>query len=86
MRFLSVGDQWLMFYFGFYRKDVQCGVTFSKNYILKIKFQLILHYGNPRKLDEASAHRPSMVLYNNTLYHFHPACRNYRNGDQLRIW
>ncbi len=79
---LSDGAQWLMFYFGFDGKHAQDGIAFSKDLLHWEKNpEPILRHGNPGELDEIHAHKPSIIYYNNILYHFYCACRKYRQGD-----
>jgi len=76
------GDEWLLFYFGFNGMHAQEGLAVSEDLLKWKKFKKpILRHGKADELDGVHAHKPSVVFYNGTLYHFYCACRKSRPGD-----
>lgn len=79
---LRDGDRWLMFYFGFDGRHAQEGLAVSEDLRTWNKCPYpILRHGSKGELDEIHAHKPSVLTYNHTLYHFYCACRPSKAGD-----
>jgi Beta-fructosidases (levanase/invertase) len=77
------GDKWLMFYFGFNGMHAQEGIAVSEDLMNWEKYDKpILEYGIEGSIDELFAHKPSIIFYNNTLYHFYCASRRKTDGDK----
>lgn len=80
---LRDGDKWIMFYFGFDGMHAQEGIAVSDDLFHWEKYDKpILEYGREGSLDEYHAHKPSVLYYNDTLYHFYCASRKNREGDR----
>lgn len=81
-------NRWLMYYYGFNRRNAQDGIAVSDNLLEWEKYpDPILLNGSEGEIDHKFAHKPSVFFYKGVLYHFYCACRKYRDGDPVRsLW
>ena len=71
-----------MFYYGFNGQHAQDGIAISNNLLYWDKApDPVLANGKPGELDEYHAHKPSVLYWNGTLYHFYCASGKYRSGE-----
>jgi len=79
------GDIWLNFYYGYDKKHAQDGLAYSRDLVNWIKYpEPIVKSGEPGELDAMHAHKPSILYYNDTLYHFYCGVRKWKEGDIAR--
>lgn len=83
------GQIWLDFFFGLGglledgHSHAMEGLAFSEDLIHWTKLDRpILTYGASGEIDATHAHKPALVYYNDTLYHFYCATRPYQDGDK----
>ncbi len=76
------GDGWVMFYYGYDGSVAVNGVAFSKDLIHWEKWnEPILKNGTYGDIDCYYAHKPSVIMENDTIYHFYCAVRESRSED-----
>ena len=82
---VSCRDQWVMFYYGFDGIHAQEGIAFSKNLMdWKKHPEPILKKGKTGDIDETHAHKPSVIIHDNRLFHYYCAVRPSKEEDQAR--
>lgn len=75
-------DRWVMFYYGYDGVHAQEGIAFSDDLLHWKKAEApILSCGKEGALDALHAHKPSVVMKENILYHFYCAVRPSRPED-----
>jgi predicted GH43/DUF377 family glycosyl hydrolase len=78
-------DLSLMFFFGYNGVHALGGIAISKDLLHWEKYPMpILSNGSKGEIDEVHAHKPSMIYYNDTLYHFYCACRTHKDEDPAK--
>lgn len=79
------GSKWVLFFYGYDGRHAQEGIALSQDLINWQEYdEPILKIGSANDVDEIHAHKPSVLYYNNVLYHFYCAVRKYREGDQTQ--
>ncbi|MDQ0915549.1 hypothetical protein [Paenibacillus sp. V4I5] len=78
-------DQWVMYFFGYNYKQAQEGIALSKDLLHWDKYpDPIIGVGEEGTIDSIFAHKPSVITYNDVLYHFYCSCRPYKDGDPTK--
>lgn len=78
-------NQWIMYYFGYNYKQAQEGIALSNDLLNWKKYpDPIIRVGDEGSIDAIFAHKPSVILHENILYHFYCSCRPYREGDPTK--
>ncbi|GMQ57975.1 hypothetical protein AN1V17_23700 [Vallitalea sediminicola] len=76
---------WVMFYFGFDGNHAQEGIAVSEDLLHWEKYsEPIIKNGKEGELDELHAHKPSIIKYNDVLYHLYCACGKYKATDRTK--
>lgn len=79
------GNLWVMYYFGYDLQHAQNGIAFSRNLQEWGKHSCpILRHGHPGDIDDIHAHKASVLMHENVLYHFYCAARKYQPGDPAK--
>jgi predicted GH43/DUF377 family glycosyl hydrolase len=68
---VSIEEGWLCFYYGFDGVAAQEGLAFSEDLLHWQKMGVLLQHGTQGAIDEIHAHKPCMVRWKDTLYHFY---------------
>lgn len=77
------GEEWAMYFFGYNYKQAQEGIALSKDlYHWEKDPEPIITVGEEGELDAIFAHKPSVIMHNDILYHFYTASRRPKEGDQ----
>ncbi|RPH27328.1 hypothetical protein EHN07_10820 [Buttiauxella warmboldiae] len=67
-------EKWIMYYYGFNGENAQEGIAFSDDLISWDKYpNPILKIGGENTIDSIHAHKPSVLMFNQVLYHFYTA-------------
>lgn len=67
-------DKWVMYYYGFNGVNAQEGIASSNDLLSWEKYpEPIIKIGNENSIDSIHAHKPSILIYENVLYHFYTA-------------
>lgn len=80
------GERWLCFYFGLGPGHAQEGLALSADLLHWQKCpEPLLAHGPAGAIDATHAHKPSLLYYNDTLYHFYCGTRPGRAGDVTKV-
>lgn len=76
------GERWIMVFFGYDGVHAQAGLAYSDDLINWTQCpEPLLNHGPAGTLDETHAHKSSLIVKNDVLYHFYCSCRPARNAD-----
>lgn len=79
---VKADNRWIMFYYGYNGVHAQEGIAFSDDLLSWEKYDTpILSNGDTNALDALHAHKPSVIMKGETLYHFYCAVRPSRLND-----
>lgn len=74
--------KWVLFYYGFNGSAAMDGVAVSEDMVRFEKYpEPVIRTGAEGEIDSRYAHKPSVIVHGEKLYHFYCACRPYREGD-----